>query len=71
MDRLAQLQLVSKTRGVIIWTFWRNETDVNRMPYVASSFDASGNTNMFEYDTIEDMRAGYRRLGEEYVYTAV
>ena len=71
MDRLAQLQLVSKTRGVIVWTFWRNETDVNRAPYVASSIDAYGNTNRYEYRNIDMMRDGYNTLRSNYGYTAV
>lgn len=71
MDRLAQLQLVSKTRGVIVWTFWRNESDVNRTGYVASSIDAYGNTNTFEYQTMQDMREGYNTLRSQYGYTAV
>lgn len=71
MERLAQLQQVSKTRGVIIWTFWHNETDVNRSEYVASSIDAYGNTKFYEYQNIEKMREGYDTLRGNYGYTAV
>ncbi len=71
MTRLAQLSLVSKTRGLIIWTFWKNETDVNLTGYVASSIDAYGNTNRYSYESMAALRDGYRTLREQYGYSPV
>ena len=68
MTRLAQLSLVSKTRGLIIWTFWIDETDVS---YVASSIDAYGNTNRREYNTRRELRDAYALLRRKFGYTPV
>ena len=66
MTRLAQLSLVSKTRGLIVWTFWSGETD-----YVASSIDAYGNTKRYVYQTLAELRDGYKALRERYGYSRV
>ena len=68
MTRLAQLSLVSKTRGLIVWTFWRDESDVS---YVASSIDAYGNTNRREYNTRRELRHAYDQLRKKFGYTPV
>ena len=70
MTRLAQLTLTSKTRGVIIWTFWENETNIHLSPFVASSVDAYGNTKRLEWKTKSAMRSGYQTLQQEYGYSA-
>ena len=71
MTRLAQLALTSKTRGLIVWTFWENGVDLNKAPYVSSSIDAYGNTKTHQYNTIQAMRAGYQTLVGEYGYQPV
>ena len=71
MKLLTQLSKLSPTRGLIIWSFWENESDINSAPYVASQVDAFGNTNRFDYQTVEEARAGYKFLCDTYGFELV
>ena len=71
MKRLAQLSKVSKTRGLMLWTFWENTVDAFKKPFVATQIDGFGNTRVFEYATKDAMREGYRHLRDDWGYVAV